>query len=378
MSLGGMLASALGGGAQAVGQIAQGDIAVEQKAELARLQSEIDEKRQARLAEFQANLSVSTAGKLREGELNFNETNADRVRSLAKGNALAQGEAAREVEKAGLGDTQLQSARSAAERAKALDAAATQRDVEKAGAADTGWLAAKTKVALADPQVAAHIAQMKAAANASNASAASSAAHAGLLRAQTVGVQVDVEDKKRLSSIYDQMDRINTNANLAPEERAKQLAALEVKAMTIQGRSGKAGEKPDSVETRESVEYDDKGNPISKKVETVRKGPDRGQPKQDQDPIAQARDAVARGASIAAVNERLKAAGYAPLADNAKPSAPVSQPKPKPEPEYKQMQDGRMVDVTTGRTLTPEQSAVLEKIQRGEPTSPRERALLRN
>ena len=37
-----------------------------------------------------------------------------------------------------------------------------------------------------------------------------------------------------------------------------------------------------------------------------------------------------------------------------------------------------MVDVTTGRTLTPEQSAVLAKIERGEPTTPGERALLNN
>lgn len=378
MSLGGMLASALGGGAQAVGQIAQNDIAVEQKAELARLQSEIDEKRQARLAEFQANLSVSTAGKLREGELNFNEANADRVRSIAKGDALAKGEAAREVEKADLGDTQLQSARSAAERAKALDAAATQRDVVKANASDKGYLEGVKAVKLADPEVAAHVAQMRAAANASNANAGESATRAGLLRAQTVGVQVENSEKQRLSSIYDQMDRTLSDPKLAPEDRAKKLSELEQRAMSIQGRSGKAtGEKPDSVETRESVEYDDKGNPISKKVETIRKGSDRGQPKQEQDPIAQARDAVARGASIAAVNERLRAAGYPPLTDNAKAPAPV-QPKPKPEPEYKRMQDGRTVDVTTGRTLTPEQSAVLEKIERGEPTNPRERALLRN
>ena len=46
---------------------------------------------------------------------------------------------------------------------------------------------------------------------------------------------------------------------------------------------------------------------------------------------------------------------------------------------YKLMGDGsgRMVDVTTGRTLTPEQSAILQKMQRGEPTTPRERAMLK-
>jgi hypothetical protein len=46
---------------------------------------------------------------------------------------------------------------------------------------------------------------------------------------------------------------------------------------------------------------------------------------------------------------------------------------------YKLMSDGsgRMVDTATGRTMTPEQSAILEKMQRGEPTTPRERAMLK-
>ena len=52
----------------------------------------------------------------------------------------------------------------------------------------------------------------------------------------------------------------------------------------------------------------------------------------------------------------------------------------KPPPDYRPASDGsgRMVDVTTGRTLTAEQSAVLAKIERGEPTTPGERALLNN
>lgn len=74
---------------------------------------------------------------------------------------------------------------------------------------------------------------------------------------------------------------------------------------------------------------------------------------------------------------------YAVPKRDAKP-APEAKPmlqsiKPA-EPKYRPASDGsgRIVDVTTGRTLTPEQSAIYEKIQRGEPTSPRERALLRS
>jgi hypothetical protein len=58
----------------------------------------------------------------------------------------------------------------------------------------------------------------------------------------------------------------------------------------------------------------------------------------------------------------------------------LSSVTPAPEPDYRLASDGsgRMVDVTTGRTLTPEQSAVLQKIELGEPTTPGERALLKN
>lgn len=46
------------------------------------------------------------------------------------------------------------------------------------------------------------------------------------------------------------------------------------------------------------------------------------------------------------------------------------------QPNYKTVADGRIVDLNTGRTLSPEQAAILEKMQRGEPTNPRERAIL--
>jgi hypothetical protein len=64
----------------------------------------------------------------------------------------------------------------------------------------------------------------------------------------------------------------------------------------------------------------------------------------------------------------------------AKSASGGGMPRVKAPSDYRPASDGsgRMVDVTTGRTLTPEQFAVLEKIERGEPTNPRERALLNN
>ncbi|MCH9836956.1 hypothetical protein K0U83_14915, partial [bacterium] len=151
---------------------------------------------------------------------------------------------------------------------------------------------------------------------------------------------------------------------LLPEERER-LSGL--------AKGGAQGE-----ETVKTTTYDASGQPIEER--TV-KGP-RGAKPTEQQAHAEAEAAIKSGAPRDAVNARLAQAGFKPLGGSSdKPGmAPGAEraARPKPAPEYRLASDGsgRMVDVTTGRTLTPEQSAILQKMQSGEPTTPRERAML--
>ena len=353
MSMLGGLTAAISGGAGAVNEIAGNDVKNQQRLDLERARSAIEEARQQRLEElrsqlgmkqdaYRADLGRKTEAGRRQDEYEFN-TRPDVVnqrRSIAAGDASAAAEA--------------------------------ERKRTKEAAADAGYLQAKTKIELADPKVAAQIAQMRAAANASNAAAGNSAAHAELVRTQTAGVKQDLEANRKLNSIYDQMDQVNADPKLTPEQRAEKLSTLERRAQSMQGVGrAKSGEKPDSIETQEVVEYDESGKPLSKKVTTTKKGADRGQ-SQPSAPYEDGTELQGKDGKRYVVRD-----GKPVLKDDAPSKKPTMLSSPVSRgPEYKTMDDGRIVDVTTGRTLTQEQVDVLKKLKNGEPTTPRDRALL--
>ena len=385
MSFGGMLATAFAGGAQQVGQIAANDVQNQQKLDLAKEQAAVEEAMRMRLAEFGSNLDIKKADALRSNEFAFSNdpTNVAARQATATSDTMAKGAAERSNQKAGLSDAELNDL----QRKKAADDAAAAGAARRAGvvadAVDTGYLAAMKTVALADPAVAAHIAQMRAAVNASNASAGEAGARTGLIKKQGEALDLSIKDQKDLSAVYDDQQKVLSDPSLSGPDRAQKLNELEKRATLIQGRSGKnAGTRDPELNTAttETTKVLPDGTQVKTTEKSVRRpGEQTGKPTED-DAQAQARDAVAKGASVDAVNARLKAAGFGPLADNAKvvpASSGLLKSVQPAAPRYEIGPDGRTSDVTTGRTLTPEQVAILAKIKNGEPTSPRERALLK-
>jgi len=142
MSFGGMLATALAGGANVIGKQAGDDIDQQRKTDLMTQQAAIEEQMRMRLAEHNERLRQSGAladvtGPL--GDAKF----ANKVRELA---------AATDAD---------------VDKAKKLSVAG--REAAKANAADPDYLKSVSVLKLADPEVRAHIAQMGAAAGASAA-----------------------------------------------------------------------------------------------------------------------------------------------------------------------------------------------------------------
>ncbi len=136
-------------------------------------------------------------------------------------------------------------------------------------------------------------------------------------------------------------------------------------------------------ETVKTTEYDSNGQPIKERTVKGPRGAEQpGAKPTEQQAHAEAEAAIKSGAPRDAVNARLAQAGFKPLGGAGEktgmtPGAERAA-RTKPAADYRLSSDGsgRMVDVTTGRTLTPEQFAILQKIERGEPTTPRERAML--
>lgn len=195
---------------------------------------------------------------------------------------------------------------------------------------------------------------MRAAANASNAAAGNSAAHAELVRTQTAGVKQDLEANRKLNSIYDQMDQVNADPKLTPEQRAEKLSTLERRAQSMQGVGrAKSGEKPDSVETKEEVEYGEDGKPLSRKVTTTKKGADRGQSKGPDAP--------------AGPWDRFKSGGQ-----DVKPKEQPKQPG-----QSATMLQGLRSALTEGASAGNAIEALRAKVRAGQPLSDEERATAR-
>ena len=199
----------------------------------------------------------------RQDALDFetDPNNLTRRTAAARTTTLAAADTAREVETASLADPKLNEARraKAADDAKAAKKVANDQTIEDA--ANPELLAAKGKIALADPEVAARIA-------ASRASAASSGAHAGLLAVQTAGARLAVEDQKRLGKLYDDANAALTDPNLTDDERGKKVTSLMTQATLIKSKNAPAAGKNPELDTVKVEETMDDGS--GKVVKTTR------------------------------------------------------------------------------------------------------------
>lgn len=329
--------------------------------------ADMQAQRDQALADIQRNSAVQQAQQM--DEYNNSDGVQARRRAIADQNARAASKTGQDIKLDELGNTRL----SEALRSKAIADKKAEHDASVAqtieDANNPALLAAGTKIKLADPEVAARIASSRAQINASNA-------HAGLVGAQTEGIKLDVADRKKLNGLYDQASQILSDPSLTDEERGKKFGAVQSSIVLMKSKNGQASQRDpelDTVTTR-TKKVDADGNEVETTEKSVRR-PGQGAPKPQGAPAvgAEVDGYVFQGGDP---NDKKN---WAPKAA-AKTDSGGRPPSVKPPPDYRQASDGsgRIVNVTTGRALTPEQVAVLAKIERGEPTNPRERALLNN
>ena len=170
MSVGGMLATALAGGANVIGKQAGDDIEAGRKTDLMREQAAIEEQMRMRLAERQEEIRqrgamADVSGPLGDAKLAYKGKELEQAGAADVARARNMIPVSTEAARAMIPVTQ--------EAAKA--SSDTEREVVKAKAGDKGYTAAINTLKLADPEVRGHLAQMAAAAGASAASVRESA-----------------------------------------------------------------------------------------------------------------------------------------------------------------------------------------------------------
>lgn len=325
MSFGGILATALAGGAGVIGKQAGDDIEAQRKADLLKQQADIEFQTQQRLAEMRQRLERDqtlwkTQGEGGTATLDFNRRDIEQRNDLAIKGKVAEAT-----------NPELRAAK-AQEAEDEL-----QRDIRRIQA-----------TAKPEAEKAAAIA----------------------------------EARERIQAKY----RVGTPSlqqKIAELEKARGRPLSDAEKDQVLGLAPKGRDPDTGYETVEQREYDANGQEVRKttRKEPIRAGQGGGKPTEQQ-AHAEAEAAIKSGAPRDAVNARLAQAGFKPLGGSSdKPGmTPGAEraARTKPAADYRPASDGsgRMVDVTTGRTLTPEQSAILQKMQRGEPTTPRERAML--
>jgi hypothetical protein len=247
----------------------------------------------------------------------------------------------------------------------------TEKAITKEQAADPIYLGAVAKIKLADPEVAARIAASRASAGASAASAAES-------RERTEGLKLNNADKRTLDKLYSDAGAILADAGISDEERAKRYGKVQTQIVLMKSKNGQAPGRDPELDTQTVTEK--KINPDGTTTEVVRKEVRKPGNGTGAAPGAPAVGTEVGGYVFNGGDPNDKKNWTAKAAGKQAGRGMLSSVTPAPEPDYRLASDGsgRMVDVTTGRTLTPEQSAVLQKIERGEPTTPGERALLKN
>lgn len=265
----GLIAGAFKGAADAVGGIAEGHIQDERRLSLEQQLSQMEEQRQMRIAEHRENLRV----KGRQSDIDQDITNAPRVTEAKVAGMRAEGDAKNDIERKGL--------------------------IAKAG----------------DPE---YLKGAKAVANAERADPRYSPSEV----ANAEATRLKVADEKRRRELLDQRDQVENSPSMRGDQRAKALARIDKELERITGMA--PGKKPpseyDTVRVKEK-QYDDAGNVTREEERTERRNAppksERGKATGDQRQTAarheEARQAIARGADPAKVNQRLKELGYPPL-----------------------------------------------------------------
>lgn len=378
MSFGGILAQALAGGTAAIGKQAGDDIEGQRKADLMRQEADIREQAEKRLIEFRSNADrIANKNKLTDTR---DFTSSDETLAANAKIARATSETNRSILKETLADEGLNEAQREKARKDALAAGKTAAEVAKDQAADPAYLKSISVLKLADPEVRARIAASAASANASAQQVKESAER--LKQLQAVG-----EVATKVRGLQDTLSKTTDPAQRQAVEQ--QITDLGFNGKDIKSFLSTAERAMTNGDTAMKVLLDPSADEATK--EAARRQ------------LEQANQFATKAAGLAGIKlDAPKASGAPPVGtevngyvfkggdpNDKKNWTPKAGAKPagggmlqsvKPEPDYRPASDGsgRMVDVTTGRTLTPEQSAVLAKIERGEPTTPGERALLNN
>ena len=276
--------------------------------------------------------------------------------------ARATGATNRAVQTETAGDEMLNTALRKKAEGDALSKAETDKLVTHTLANDPIYLGDVKRIKLADPEVAQRI--------------AASAASAAEARERTEGLKLANADKRELDNLYGQAKTVLMDSTITDEERAKRFGKVQAQIGLIKSKNGQIAPRDPELDTTTT--------------ETTKMLPDGTTVKTTAKEVRKAGNGTAAAPGAPAVGTEVNGyvfkggdpndkKNWTPKA-GAKPAGGVMLQSVKPEPDYRPASDGsgRMVDVTTGRTLTPEQSAVLAKIERGEPTTPGERALLNN
>lgn len=212
---------------------------------------------------------------------------------------------------------------------KQLDAqsdAATARDITKANAADKDYLAAQSKIALADPKTAAQI-------SASRAAAAAAFANAEQSREQTAGIKLANDDKKRLGSLYDKLTSTLYDDGLTDDARAKEMQKLNTQIQAIKAKNGMAAARDPELDTVtvKRTATDEKGNITETTEKRVRRPGSEGGG--EEAPYADGTELRGKDGNIYVVQNGRPVLKNAPAKQTSKPSAPPAPPA-KPQGDY--------------------------------------------
>lgn len=269
MSFGGILATALAGGAGVIGKQAGDDIEAGRKSDLMKQQADIEFQTQQRLAEMRQRMSrdqltYETTGEGGAAKLDFARRDREQANSLSLQGKVAE---ATNPELAAAKDTQ---AEAELQREIRRIQATAKPEAEKAAAIAEARARSEAKYRKAEPTVAGKIAEMK-----------------------------------------------------------KMLGRDLTEAETLQAYGlAKAGAAGD--ETVKTIKYDANGQPIEERTVKGPRGAEQGGNKPtEQQAHAEAEAAIKSGAPREAVNARLEQAGFKPLGGaGGKPAAAKPQTKP--------------------------------------------------
>ena len=305
MSWGGILASGLAGGANAVGNITAGMIDQERRLQSAQVLSDIEEKKQMRIAERLQQMhrdqqTYNTRGQGGEELLGFARRTGEQANDVAlKG----------EVAKAS--NPQLRQAAIDTETAKTKAKHDQEKELAIADANDPAYIGAVTKLKLADPEVAQRIA-------ASRAQVAASGASVGLIQAQTEGVKLNNDDKKTLDKLYNDASTILSDTTIDDAERAKRYTKVSQQIVLMKSKTGQAAGRDPELDTQTVTEekIDPETGNVTKttRKEVRRPGSGGGAAKPTEAQAhAEAQAAIKQGKPADAINARLVELGYKPL-----------------------------------------------------------------